>query len=100
MIASVPRSHYQNGLELAKRENHQEAVEAFSEVIYINPYDADAHYQKGLAFAKLGDYQGAVAAFGEAIDINPDHADAYYQRGKAFSKLKKYGRLRQIMERQ
>jgi tetratricopeptide (TPR) repeat protein len=84
------KKHYQEGLAFAKLGDYQKAVAAFSKVIDLNPYDADAHYQKGLAFAKLEDDQEAMTALSEAIDLNPDHADAYYQRGNAFSKLKKY----------
>ncbi|MGB3636183.1 MAG: tetratricopeptide repeat protein [Rivularia sp. (in: cyanobacteria)] len=70
-----------------ERENHQRAIEVFTQVIEISPDDAVGYKKRGNARCDLGDYLQAVEDFTKAIQINPYDADAYFYRGNAFYEL-------------
>ncbi len=70
-----------------ERDNHQRAIEIFTQVIEINPSDAVGYKKRGNARCDLGDYRRAIEDFTSSIQINPDDADAYFYRGNAFYEL-------------
>ncbi len=70
-----------------ERENHQRAIEVFTQVIEISPSDAVGYKKRGNARCDLGDYLAAIEDFTKAIEINPCDADAYFYRGNAFYEL-------------
>ncbi len=71
----------------SQRENHQRAIEVFTQVIEISPDDAVGYKKRGNARCDLGDYRRAIEDFTKAIQINPYDADAYFYRGNAFYEL-------------
>ena len=71
----------------SQRDNHQRAIEVFTQVIEISPDDAVGYKKRGNARCDLGDYLQAVEDFTKAIQINPCDADAYFYRGNAFYEL-------------
>lgn len=71
----------------SQRENHQRAIEIFTQVIEISPDDAVGYKKRGNARCDLGDYLQAIEDFTKAIQINPYDADAYFYRGNAFYEL-------------
>ena len=70
-----------------ERENHQRAIEVFTQVIEISPDDAVGYKKRGNARCDLGDYLAAIEDFTKAIQINPCDGDAYFYRGNAFYEL-------------
>jgi tetratricopeptide (TPR) repeat protein len=62
------------------RGEYQLAIDAFSEVIRLNPKNADAYFGRGDAYYgiafRTNDYRAAMADFREALRLNPDHEDA------------------------
>ncbi|MGB3758268.1 MAG: tetratricopeptide repeat protein [Rivularia sp. (in: cyanobacteria)] len=79
--------HENNNNSNSQRENHQRAIEVFTQVIEISPDDAVGYKKRGNARCDLGDYLQAVEDFTKAIQINPYDADAYFYRGNAFYEL-------------
>ncbi|MEO1428189.1 MAG: tetratricopeptide repeat protein [Cyanobacteria bacterium J06633_8] len=69
------------------RENHQRAIEVFTQVIEISPDDAVGYKKRGNARCDLGDYLPAIEDFTKAIQINPYDADAYFFRGNVFYQI-------------
>jgi tetratricopeptide (TPR) repeat protein len=54
-----------------------------TQVIQINPQDAEASLNRGLACWAKGETDRAIADFSKAIDINPQHANALLSRAIA-----------------
>ncbi|MBV6626355.1 MAG: tetratricopeptide repeat protein [Rivularia sp. (in: Bacteria)] len=79
-----PADENKNNLE---RENHQRAIEVFTQVIEISPDDAVGYKKRGNARCDLGEYLPAIEDFTKAIQINPDDADAYFFRGNVFYQI-------------
>ncbi|EKX44874.1 hypothetical protein GUITHDRAFT_109295 [Guillardia theta CCMP2712] len=60
----------------ARGEDHK-AIEAFREVIHIQPKYATAHYNIGNIFYKLNMIDEAISSFKEAISVDPTYVHAH-----------------------
>ena len=56
---------------------NQEALEAFTKAIELNPKYAEAYNNRGIAHLKLGNYQQAIRDYDKAIKLDPKNAMAY-----------------------
>ena len=83
---------YQRGVVYGRRDDHEHAIEAFSEAIELNPNHANAYYNRGVAYGQRDDYERAIADYTKAIELNPNHAYVYYNRGVAYGQRDDYER--------
>jgi tetratricopeptide (TPR) repeat protein len=82
---------FEKGNEFANASRWQEAREAYTRAIKLNPKYARAYYVRGVACSWLGDYKQAIQDYDKAIELNYPKDDlAYYSRGVANSKLGDY----------
>jgi tetratricopeptide (TPR) repeat protein len=82
------------GYALGNAGNWQEAREAFTRALELNPKYAVAHHSRGAAYDELGDYHQALRDFDRSIELDPKDAWAYLIRGAAYDK---YGDYRQAI---
>jgi len=79
------------GADLANREKHFEAIEAFDKAIGIDPKFLCAWVNKGITLSKIGRFGEAIEAINHAIEINPESSRAWKYKGiilkKAGSKV-------------
>jgi Flp pilus assembly protein TadD len=80
----------QKGYMLSSSGNYEDAVNAFSKGIEINPEDASAYYNRGLAYAKTGRQEQAIEDFKKALELNPRYTMAYTNRGVVYLGMKNY----------
>ena len=59
----------------------QEALNAFTQALRINPQDPVVHNWLGLTYESLERKQEALAAYKRAIELKPDYAEAHYNLG-------------------
>jgi len=71
----------ERGLSGLKTQHFEEAIEAFSRAIEINPDRVEAYNNRGIAWCKKGDYDRAIADYNKALEIDPRCADVYNNRG-------------------
>lgn len=91
------RALFEWGLEAYKRDLDREAVEAFREVVELDPGFAEAHYRLGLAHHALGEdaeadkaFERAVEAYEKVLKDDPKNSDAHFLLGLAHGKLGDY----------
>ena len=53
----------------------QAALEAFHEVVLVNPKESDAYYEMGEVYLKLGERSRAEEALRKAVQLSPDDPD-------------------------
>ena len=82
--AGVAEAHTLLGVILAARGNaNNEAIEALSQAIALNPKSFDAHFYLGRVFYGVKEYAGAVKELRAAVDLNPRHAESRFFLGTA-----------------
>jgi tetratricopeptide (TPR) repeat protein len=77
---------HQQGESFYDANRYDEAIQAFSKAIEINPEHASAYNNRGAAWHRKGDYEKAIADFSKAIEIDPKDDRSYYDRGLAWYK--------------
>jgi tetratricopeptide (TPR) repeat protein len=70
--------------------NYIKAIEAYKQVILINPNDANAYYNLSVTYKNLGLYKDAIEARKQAIRIDPNDAMNYYNLGEYYDHLGLY----------
>lgn len=88
----------EQGKDLYKKDEDQQAVDAFQKAINLDPSMAEAHFRLGLAYDALGQkkeaesaYKKAVETYKRLITLNPKDAEAHYNLGQAYAGLHLYG---------
>ena len=77
---------FEKGYALGTAGKHQEAIEAYTRAIELDPKlaAAGAYYNRGLSYVSLGNHRQAIRDFDRAIELNPNLAGAYTTRGSAY----------------
>ena len=71
----------------SKLGRHQEAIEAYKQVVRINPQSAEALHDLGLGYSSAGQWQEAMDSFKKAVSIKPNLAQAHYGLAAAYLNL-------------
>jgi tetratricopeptide (TPR) repeat protein len=74
---------YEQGRKHIDAENHDKAIQCFSEAIRLAPTMAYAYYGRGFSHRRKGDYASSIKDFDEAIRLDPNYAESYAERGAA-----------------
>lgn len=69
------------GVAAWEREDYEEALEIFDEVLAARGTFPDVHNKRGLCLALLGRLDDALAAFERAVELAPTYAEAHLNRG-------------------
>ena len=83
------------GIVLKEQSKLEEAIEAYTKALSINPDYAEAYNNIGAALQERDKLDEAIEAYTKAIAINPDYAEAFNNLGHA---LKKQGKLERAIE--
>jgi tetratricopeptide (TPR) repeat protein len=66
------------------------AIRCYTEVLRLDPEDAQAYWFRGASYTKKGDYDKAIADCTEAIRLDSNNALAYCFRGASYAKKRDY----------
>ena len=80
-------AYFEIGYCYGELKSYAKAIEAYRQVIRIDPYYANAHHNLGFAYDELGFYKDAIEAYRQAIRIDPDNANAHCNLGATYGKL-------------
>ena len=70
--------------------NYIKAIDAYKQVIHIDPNNANAYYNLSVTYKNLGLYKDAIEARKQAIRIDPNDAMNYYNLGEYYDHLGLY----------
>lgn len=85
--AKTAAAHFQRGNDCADRGKNDEAIEAYTTVIRLNPNDPHVYYNRGIVYFQKGEYYNAKADFEKALQLNPNHSGAKQNLGIVNSTL-------------
>lgn len=74
------------GLRQTTDRNYKQAIDSFSEVIRINPKNAEGYLNRAIAYSELEDKQRAIEDFQKAAQLFAEQGNTYRQQD-ALSKL-------------
>jgi tetratricopeptide (TPR) repeat protein len=83
-----PDYQYLLGLALAKNEDYDKAIEAFTTALQLQPDDLQILMSRGDAHSTTKDFTGAIADYNIAFALAPNSADILVHRGAAYTGLK------------
>jgi tetratricopeptide (TPR) repeat protein len=75
-----------------EKDDLDQTIDDYTEVIRLNPKDAIAYNNRGLAYDSKGFYDHAIADYTEAIRLDPNLVVAYNNRGSAYDAKGDYDR--------
>lgn len=81
--------HFERGIALQESDNHDGAIEAFTEAIKIQNHP-DYYHRRSTSYHMIGKYDLAIADDTKAIQLDPNKADHYYSRGLSYHALRDY----------
>ena len=74
-------AYIKQGVAHAKLKKYNQAIEAFSQAIKLDPNNAEYYYKRAVTYGNINQHQRAIEDFNEAIRLNPKYAEAYSNRG-------------------
>ena len=78
------KDFFEKGLALTKSAKYQDAIEAYSKGIELDPKNPKIYYNRGNVYGhRLGNYPLAIEDFNRAVDLNPEFVSAYDNRANA-----------------
>jgi len=80
-------------------DDYNDSLQAYNEVIQINPQDADAWNNMGIDLGLLGRPVDALNAFYKAATINSSYAEPWYNMGVIFDSQGAYENAVQAYDR-
>lgn len=69
---------------MCRRRLLNEQINAYSNVIELDPESVAAYYCRGNAYCNDGQYENAIKDYDMLIELDPDNMNAYYCRGVAY----------------
>ncbi|MFZ2491426.1 MAG: cyclic nucleotide-binding domain-containing protein [Thermoanaerobaculia bacterium] len=74
-------------IEHSRKQNWNDAVQAWQQYIALRPQDADAGNALGVLFGKLGRWKDAAGTFEHLVELNPTDATNYFNLGISYRQL-------------
>lgn len=97
------RRLYQHGVEYSRRQQWDQAIQAYLQAVRLDPRFVEAWTNLGYAYRKVRDYSRSVEAYRRALSLRPDFAPAhdylartYLAMGERQKALEHYEILRRL----
>ncbi|HMQ07876.1 MAG TPA: tetratricopeptide repeat protein [Saprospiraceae bacterium] len=78
------------GLILLHNGGIEDAIDAFTQAIMLQPHYSQAYQNRAYAYVRMGNMDHALKDYEMAISLDRDQADLHFQRGLVFCHLGRY----------
>jgi tetratricopeptide (TPR) repeat protein len=85
-------AHFKRGEAYYYKNDYDRMIEDYTEVIKLDPADADAYKERGWGYYFKNDYERAAADYSMVIRLKPKSEDGYSQRASAYKYMGDYAR--------
>lgn len=75
----------EKGIEAYNNRDYNSALEAFDQVVLLDPGYAKAYYYRGITYHNLKFYQQALSDYNKCLSLMPRNADTYNNRAILYS---------------
>jgi tetratricopeptide (TPR) repeat protein len=83
------KKFFDEGVAAANANNHQGAVDAFTQAATAMPTCSDCYYNIGVSQSQMKNYDAAEAAYKKAIELRPAYPEAYNALAAMYTTQKK-----------
>lgn len=80
-------AYAEKGRIYARTEKYEEAIQAFTKALELNPQDSVTYYNRGLAYSMVDEGEKAIEDYTKALELNPQYSSAYNNRGVVYNEL-------------
>lgn len=80
----------EKGNQALAAEKYDDAIQAYTEAIQLDPKNHVLYSNRSAAYAKAGQYENALKDADETIALNPNWSKGYSRKGSALSYMQKY----------
>ena len=81
---------FELALENQQKNNLNDAIKLYNQVLEINPHDVNSYFNLGLIFNDSNNYERAINCYNKVITIDPDYLNAHINLGAIFFNSKEY----------
>ena len=78
------------GNQFFKKDQIDEAEQAYRKAVEVNPHSEDAHFNLGIALVRQNKLDEAIAEYREALRLMPDYAEVHNNLGNVLMSQKKF----------
>jgi len=78
------------GNEYMKAKEYDEAINAYTRSIDLNPKEAATYCNRAMAYLKMKNYARCIDDANKTLEIEPDYVKAFHRRGKAYLATNKF----------
>ncbi len=93
------KKFFEEGLQLAKAGQHEQAVESFKKAAEKDPDQPAVWANMGSSYARLKQYEPAIEAYNKAIALKPDDSALYQNLGSVYSESGNLDKSREMYEK-
>ena len=80
------------GFDCIMKEQYDQAIADYTQIIELQPYCADAYLKRGYAYLQINKFAKAIADYSQAVELKPYSAETYQIRGAAYGNNRLYAR--------
>ena len=73
-----------------KAKEHQEAINAYTRSIELNPTEAATYCNRAMAYLRIKNYARCIEDADKTLSMEPDYVKAFHRRGKAYLATNKF----------
>ena len=79
-----------NGNDYMKAKEYQEAINAYSRSIKLNPFEAATYCNRAMAYLRMKNYARCIEDADKTLEMEPEYVKAFHRRGKAYLATNKF----------
>jgi tetratricopeptide (TPR) repeat protein len=86
------KSFFRRGTDYIDKQQYDQAIDAFTQAIRLDPKYADAYKDRGGTYYRKGEHDRAIQDYSQALKLSPNDAEVYNKRGLAYYHKGEYDR--------
>lgn len=84
LAETIRQKHYNRGIAYLNDKRYSNAVDAFQNVLTLDPDFTEAHFNLGIAYLKMETYPRAIEALKKTVTLDHTHKAAYHALALAY----------------
>lgn len=92
------KAYFEEGMTFTRTSQYEQAVQAYTQAIALEPTLAEAHHELGYAFYRLGKYEESISSSEQAIKLKPKNPETYHNLALAYMGLRHWEKAAEALQ--